>query len=83
MHTAGSTLNGETYIVQFNENNGDPIPGVQCWVTADSNGDIPLTDVRFSDNLGKVFFLLAPGNYFLFALKRDYNFTNPTAITVL
>jgi len=68
----GSSLN--TYTV--NDDDGDPIAGVEVTVTTDIAGTIPIAFAT-TDIAGEIDFWLDPGTYYMWSFKPGYTFTNP------
>lgn len=55
---------------------GNPIDGVEVWVTTDSAGTNIIASGT-SSSLGVVTFYLDAGTYYIWCKKAGYNFTNP------
>jgi hypothetical protein len=61
---------------------GNPIDGVEVWVTTDAAGYNVAAGTLSTDASGEVTFMLDPGDYYVWRQKAGYNFTNPQEITV-
>jgi hypothetical protein len=70
------------YANTVEDDDGDPMDGVNVWVTT---GDSPADNVvatGTTDAFGHFSFLLDPGTYYLWAQRAGHNFDNPTEIEV-
>lgn len=61
---------------------GNPVDGVEVWVTTDEAGDNVVAGTLITDAFGVVEFMLDEGDYFVWSQKAGYNFTNPDPVTV-
>jgi hypothetical protein len=77
---AGSGAIETTVVV--NDENGNPLDGVECWVTTDLAGSNVVAGTLSTDALGVVVFMLDAGAYYLWRQLSGVNFANPTAFTV-
>lgn len=67
--------------ITVNDNSGNPIDGVNVWITTDLAGANVIFN-GFTDALGKVTPMLDPGNYYAWKQLAGYTFTNPETFTV-
>lgn len=73
-----------TYVapITVNDENGNPIDGVEAWVTTDEEGT-NVVQKLYTNTFGIANFFLLPGVYWVFAQKSGVNFTGfPMQITV-
>jgi hypothetical protein len=68
-------------IYTVKDNDGDPIPDVDVWVSANSDGGTVVARGRTNAS-GEVTFWLDSGTYYAWRQKNGWNFTNPTTFTV-
>jgi hypothetical protein len=61
---------------------GNPLQGVEVWVTTDNSGTNVVAGTLLTDNFGNVTFYLDPGIYYLWRQKPLYTFINPEQFTV-
>lgn len=66
----------------INDTDGDPIGGVEVWITTDEEGDDTIAGTLTTDNFGKVRFMLDAGTYYVWQQRSGYDFSNPTTTTV-
>ena len=78
--TAGS--GALTTTVTVNDENAQPLDGVEVWVTSDSAGTTVVAGTLTTNAAGVVTFMLDAGTYYLWRQLSRYNFTNPTTIVV-
>jgi hypothetical protein len=69
-----------TFHVQ--DNAGNPVQGVNVWVSTDQPGNNVIAGTLQTDTFGNVTFLLQPGPYYSWVDKPQYTEVNPTPITV-
>lgn len=80
---AGATGSGAiSYPIEVEDQAGNPIDGVEVWVTTDSAGNNVVAGTLTTDALGIVTFMLDSGSYYLWRQHGNYNFSNPYAFTV-
>ena len=79
----GATGSGAiSFPVTVNDEDSNPIDGVEVWISTDSAGASVVAGTLSTDALGVVTFMLDAGTYYLWRQKSGYNFTNPVTITV-
>ena len=78
--TAGS--GAISYTVTVNDENAQPLDGVEVWITSDSAGTTVVAGTLTTNAAGQVTFMLDAGTYYLWRQLSRYNFTNPLTITV-
>ena len=71
-----------SFPVTINDEDSNPIDGVEVWITTDSAGSNVIAGTLSTDALGLVTFMLDAGDYYVWRQASGYNFTNPVAITV-
>lgn len=80
---AGAAGSGAvSFPVTINDEDGDPIDGVEVWITTDSAGTNVVAGTLSTDASGLATFMLDAGTYYLWRQKSGYNFTNPVTIVV-
>lgn len=58
------------------------VEGAEVWVTTDEAGLDIVAGTLYTNQEGKVYFMLDEGTYYVWAHKVRYNFSNPTRIEV-
>ena len=71
-----------SFPVTVNDEDSNPIDGVEVWITTDSGGTNVVAGTLSTDALGVATFMLDAGDYYVWRQASGYNFTNPVAITV-
>jgi hypothetical protein len=71
-----------SFPVTINDEDSNPIDGVEVWVSTDSAGTNVVAGTLSTDALGLATFMLDAGAYYVWRQASGYNFTNPVAITV-
>lgn len=71
-----------SFPVTVNDEDSNPIDGVEVWITTDSGGTNVVAGTLSTDALGVATFMLDAGDYYVWRQQSGYNFTNPVAITV-
>ncbi len=71
-----------SFPVTINDEDSNPIDGVEVWVSTDSAGTNVVAGTLSTDALGLATFMLDAGTYYVWRQKSGYNFTNPVTITV-
>lgn len=71
-----------SFPITVQDEDSNPIDGVEVWVTTDSAGTNVVAGTLSTDASGIVTFMLDAGSYYVWRQKSGYNFTNPVAITV-
>ena len=71
-----------SFPITVNDEDSNPIDGVEVWVTTDSAGTNVVAGTLSTDALGLTTFMLDAGSYYVWRQKSGYNFTNPVSITV-
>ncbi len=61
---------------------GDPLDGVEVWITSDSAGDNVVAGTVCTDAAGLATFMLDAGTYFVWKQLAGFDFTNPIQIVV-
>ena len=79
---AGTGSGAVSFPVTINDEGGDPIDGVEVWISTDSAGASVVAGTLSTDALGLATFMLDAGTYYLWRQKSGYNFTNPVTIVV-
>lgn len=79
--SVGGGAGATTYTVTVNDQDTNPIDGVDCWVSTDSTGTNVIARGD-TDDSGQVTFYLDTGTYYLWRQLAGYTFTNPVTITV-
>jgi hypothetical protein len=83
--TTGAAQQGagaSAFPIVVNDEDGNPIDGVECWVSTDSSGGNVIAGTLNTDANGGASFMLDAGDYYLFRQKGGYNFNNPLSFTV-
>lgn len=70
------------YSITVEDENNDPIDGVEVWITTDSAGSNVIAGTLATDAMGLATFMLDAGTYYIWRQASGFNFTNPVAITV-
>lgn len=65
----------KTYTV--NDDEGNPIDGVDVWVTTDDEAGANVVASGVTNIQGQIDFYLNAGTYYVWSQKAGYNFTNP------
>jgi hypothetical protein len=78
--TAGS--GALTVTVTVNDEGGDPLDGVETWITTDSAGTDLVAGTLSTNALGVATYMLDAGTYYLWRQLSGYNFTNPIEMVV-
>jgi len=63
-------------IYTVTDSDGNPIDGVDVWVTIDIEGTNTIAS-GITNIQGEVYFYLNPGTYYIWSQKAGYNFINP------
>lgn len=71
-----------SFPITVQDEDSNPIDGVEVWVTTDSAGTNVVAGTLSTDALGLATFMLDAGTYYVWRQKSGYNFTNPVTITV-
>lgn len=71
-----------SFPVTINDEDSNPIDGVEVWISTDSAGASVVAGTLSTDALGLATFMLDAGTYYLWRQKSGYNFTNPVTIVV-
>ena len=71
-----------SFPVTINDEDSNPIDGVEVWVSTDSAGTNVVAGTLSTDALGLATFMLDAGAYYVWRQKSGYNFANPVTITV-
>jgi len=70
----------ETIVTVNDIGSGDPVSGVECWVSTDSDGDNVIAGTLVTDSFGVVTFFLDEGNYYLWRKSDVEEFPNPVVL---
>lgn len=80
---AGATGTGAiSTTVTAQDGSGNPIDGVEVWITTDSAGANVVAGTLVTDAFGNATFMLDAGTYYRWLQKAGYNFTNPSTLVV-
>lgn len=71
----------ETNIIT-NDDEGNPLDGVEVWATTDAAGNNVVAGTLSSDTDGTVTFMLDAGTYYIWRQLARFNFPNPQTIVV-
>lgn len=73
---------GYSYAVTVVDGSADPIGGASLWVSTDEAGTNVVAGALATSAIGVATFLLAAGDYYLWALAQGYESPDPAAFTV-
>lgn len=73
---------GTIFTHTVNDGAGQPVAGVEVWITTDRAGTKVIAGPLTTDGDGEAVFVLKPGDYYLWKLLAGWNFDNPESITV-
>jgi len=68
--------------VYTQDGSGNPLDGVEVWITSDSAGSVPVAGPLVSDAMGLTTFMLDAGTYYLWRQLSGMNFQNPQTLVV-
>lgn len=71
-----------SFPVTVNDEDSNPIDGVEVWISTDSAGASVVAGTLSTDALGLATFMLDAGTYYLWRQRSGYNFVNPVTIVV-
>ena len=71
-----------SFSVTVNDESGNPVDGVEVWISTDSAGSSVVAGTLSTDALGVATFMLDAGTYYLWRQRSGYNFANPVTIVV-
>lgn len=69
-------------IFHVQDGNGNPVAGVQVWITTDAAGNNVIAGTLSTDVFGNVTFYLSAGTQYAWVNKPQYVASNPTTIVV-
>gem|GEM_PF-1763607 len=78
----GETGSGAVATTVICQVSGNPVDGVEVWITTDEAGLSVVAGTLSTDTAGEVEFMLDAGDYYVWRQKSGYNFSNPQTITV-
>jgi len=75
--------NGSNQILwHSNDANGDPVAGVQVYITSDIDGNTAITADQYSQSDGITTWWLPVGTYYVWQTKSGNSWSNPETLTV-
>lgn len=76
--------NGSNQILwHSNDANGDPVAGVQVYITSDIDGNTAITADQYSQSDGITTWWLPVGTYYVWQTKSGNSWSNPETLTVV
>jgi hypothetical protein len=73
---------GISVAIVVKDTSGNPLAGVDSWITSDSAGATTIAGTLETNSLGSVAFMLNAGVNYVWRMSPTYNFPNPQQITV-